>query len=113
MANYMASLQFPANPNLDDQGNPNEAANRGKALFESDEIGCSDCHIPPLYTDHSKHDVGTGEGSGERKGSEFDVPSLRGIYKTAAYLHDGAWLLLFPLAAFVLWILRRPRTVAA
>ena len=90
MADYMVSLQFPANPNLDDQGNPDEAANRGKDLFESDETGCSDCHIPPLYTDHSKHDVGTGEGSGERKGSEFDVPSLRGIYKTAAYLHDGS-----------------------
>jgi len=94
MADYMASLQFPPNPNLDEQGNPVESAIRGKTLFESDETGCSACHIPPLYTDHRKHDVGTGGGSGERKGSEFDVPSLRGIYKTAAYLHDGSALTL-------------------
>ena len=90
MAGFMASLQFPPNPNLDDEGHRDESANRGKILFESAETGCSACHIPPLYTDHSKHDVGTGEGSGERKGSDFDVPSLRGIYKTAAYLHDGS-----------------------
>jgi len=66
-----------------------EAAARGKDLFETEEAQCSTCHIPPVYSDLLKHDVGTGEDPGERKGTSFDTPSLRGIYKTEAYLHHG------------------------
>ena len=90
LAAFMASLEFPPNPNLGEGGQRSEAAIRGKVLFESESTGCSACHIPPLYTDLAKHDVGTGAGSGELKGTNFNTPSLRGIYKTAPFLHDGS-----------------------
>lgn len=90
LAEYMANLEFPSNPNRRQDGSLSEAALRGNALFESDVTGCADCHEAPLYTDRKKHDVGTGQSMKERKGSEFDTPSLRGIYKTAPYLHDGS-----------------------
>ncbi len=90
LAAYMANLEFPPNPNRRVDGSLSEAASRGKVLFESEITGCADCHAAPLYTDLQRHDVGTGQGVKERKGSEFDTPSLRGIYKTAPYLHDGS-----------------------
>lgn len=90
LAEYMVNLEFPPNPNLLADGSLGEAAMRGKVLFESDATGCADCHAGPIYTDLSKHDVGTGRSAEERKGSEFDTPSLRGVYKTSPYLHDGS-----------------------
>ena len=51
------------------------------------------CHVPPLYTDKSLHDVGTGDPALERnshgRGTSFDTPSLRGLWMTAPYFHDG------------------------
>ena len=44
---------------------------------------------PPLFTDLLMHDIGTGHGPGELLGPAFDTPSLRGIWHTAPYLHDG------------------------
>jgi YVTN family beta-propeller protein len=64
------------------------AATRGEALFAA--ANCASCHPAPLYTDRAKHDVGTGGGAGERKGSSFDTPSLRGLADTAPYFHDGS-----------------------
>lgn len=90
LAEYMANLEFPDNPYRRLDGSLSEAAARGKVLFESEITGCADCHAAPLYTDRQKHDVGTGHREGERKGPEFDTPSLRGIHKTAPYLHDGS-----------------------
>jgi len=89
LAEYMENLEFPPNPNRLVDGSLDDAAVRGKALFESDALECAACHPAPLYTDLKRHDVGTGLSLDERKGSEFDTPSLRGIYKTAPYLHDG------------------------
>jgi cytochrome c peroxidase len=37
-----------------------------------------------------RHDVGTGDGPGERLGPAFDTPSLRGLWDSAPYLHDGS-----------------------
>jgi YVTN family beta-propeller protein len=89
LAAFMASLDLSPNPNLALDGSLNDAAVRGKIIFESTETGCSDCHLAPLYSDAQQHDVGTGADPGERKGTTFDTPSLRGIYKTAPYLHHG------------------------
>ena len=40
------------------------------------------------------HDVGTGVASKEKnshgRGTKFDTPSLRGIWMTAPYFHDGS-----------------------
>lgn len=90
LAAFMATLELRASPNLTAEGTLTAAAERGRKIFEADAPGCASCHPAPLYTDRRKHDVGTGTSPLERKGSSFDTPSLRGIYKTAPYLHDGS-----------------------
>ena len=86
---YLRTLNLPPNPNRNPDGTLSANAERGRTIFLSKETGCSSCHAPPLYTDRRRHDVGTGESPLETQGSSFDTPSLRGIYATAPYLHDG------------------------
>ena len=66
------------------------AAERGRQIFESPQAGCLECHPPPLYTDLLRHDVGTGDKPGEWFGPEFDTPTLRFLYDSPPYLHDGS-----------------------
>ncbi len=66
------------------------AEQRGKAIFESAETDCATCHPPPLYTDHQVHDVGTADAYGEWFGPLIDTPTLRFLYDSAPYLHDGS-----------------------
>ena len=82
LAAFMASLRTPRRAVT-----LPESAQRGQIVFNSS--GCASCHVPPLYTDRKRHDVGTG-GAQERKGSSFDTPSLGGLYDTAPYFHDGS-----------------------
>jgi cytochrome c peroxidase len=42
--------------------------------------------IMPFVT----HDVGTGTDPRELLGPAFDTPSLRGLWDSAPYLHDGS-----------------------
>lgn len=64
----------------------------GEALFTS--AGCAACHTGAAFTDGLAHDVGTiTEASGQRLGAELtaiDTPSLRALWRTAPYLHDGS-----------------------
>jgi YVTN family beta-propeller protein len=62
---------------------------RGKAVFESAETQCASCHPAPLYTDLKVHDVGTANAYGEWFGPLIDTPTLRFLYDSAPYLHDG------------------------
>jgi len=66
------------------------AESRGRALFESQETGCLSCHPAPLYTDLRAHDVGTASAYGEWFGSVIDTPTLRFLYDSAPYVHDGS-----------------------
>ena len=66
------------------------AEQRGQAIFESPETGCAACHPAPLYTDLQQHDVGTADAYGEWFGPLIDTPSLRFLYDSAPYLHDGS-----------------------
>jgi hypothetical protein len=106
LAQYIFSLEPPANPNL---GDSRSAV--GKKIF--DREGCSGCHTPPLYTnnklipatgftpprDHPLHDdilpipVGTDPGLAlkTRKGTGlYKVPSLRGVWYRGLFSHDGS-----------------------
>jgi len=83
LAAFMRALPSP--PPMPADG---PAASRGAALFVA--ASCTSCHSGPFFTDRAKHDVGTGGGAGERKGSSFDTPSLRGLAETAPYFHDGS-----------------------
>lgn len=85
---YLKSLTPVPSPYLVD-GRLSPAAQRGKKLFESPEVGCRSCHPPPLYTDLKMHNVDS------RSTSEFvdrfDTPTLVEVWRTAPYLHDGRY----------------------
>jgi cytochrome c peroxidase len=84
----MASLEPPPSPYTDGRA----AVERGAAVFGS--LNCDTCHPPPLYTDRQLHDVGTGhpllEQNAHGRGTTFDTPSLRAVWLTAPYFHDGS-----------------------
>ncbi len=65
------------------------AEQRGQTIFESTQTQCATCHPAPLYTDLQLHDVGTADGEGEWFGPLIDTPTLRFLYDSAPYLHDG------------------------
>src|SRR5262249_23762511 len=72
------------------------AAERGRGLFLSKDVGCASCHSGPYYTDSSLqkpyklHNVGTGtQDPTEKMGPAYDTPSLLGIYQNPPYLHHG------------------------
>ena len=90
LAAFVESLQPKPSPFRQVDGTLTPEAQRGQAVFHRADVGCADCHIPPLFTDFLLHDIGTGDGPGERLGPAFDTPSLRGIWHTAPYLHDGS-----------------------
>ena len=58
---------------------------RGKALFFG-KAGCTRCHRGPAYTSPSPKAV---IADFQGKLTPFDVPSLRGVGRSAPYLHDG------------------------
>jgi mono/diheme cytochrome c family protein len=57
------------------------AIDRGRDLFQSNDVGCGTCHSGPLFTNHALVDVGTG--------GTFKVPSLLGVGARPPFLHDG------------------------
>jgi hypothetical protein len=61
-----------------------DAAARGKALFESEAVGCATCHGGALLTSNLRVAVGTGPDT-----AGFKVPTLLGIGARAPFLHDG------------------------
>ncbi len=71
-------------------GKLSEAAERGKKLFNDEKIGCAGCHIAPLYTDLTMHDVGS-RGQYDRRDT-FDTPTLIECWRTAPYMHDGQYV---------------------
>src|SRR5262249_35437591 len=96
LAVYCNSFDFTLSPHIVAPGKLSAAADRGKALFFSDAVGCARCHSGPYYTDSSLekpfklHDVGTGnDDPSEKMGPKYDTPTLLGVYRTAPYLHHG------------------------
>ncbi len=57
---------------------PPQAVLAGEAVFMAQ--GCETCHPPPLYTDRQTYDLGAGP---------VDTPSLRWLWDSAPYYHDG------------------------
>ncbi|MDP2316621.1 MAG: PKD domain-containing protein [Pseudomonadota bacterium] len=101
LAAYVRSFaaEVPRSPWRNADGAATEAGARGRALFVAS--GCETCHAGAESTDAAwnedgtplLHDVGTLlESSGERAGGPLlglRTPSLRGLFATAPYLHDG------------------------
>lgn len=72
---FQLSPRAPLRPATD------PAAQRGKALFGSREVGCTNCHSGPKLTSAGMVDVGTG--------GEFQIPSLLGVGQRLPVMHNG------------------------
>src|SRR5207248_2144350 len=96
LAIYCNSFDFTLSPHIPAPGKLSESAQRGKAIFFSDNTKCASCHSGPYYTDSSLtkpfklHDVGTGTADPKEKmGPTYDTPTLLGVYRLTSYLHHG------------------------
>jgi len=96
LAAYCNSFEFTLSPHAAGPGKLNPAAERGKAIFFSEETRCATCHSGPYFTDsrlakpYLLHDVGTGDDDPtEKMGPRYDTPTLLGVYRQTAYLHHG------------------------
>ncbi len=95
LASYVLSLdQAPRSPFRNPDGSFSAEALRGRKVFE--RAGCPSCHPAPTFTNSEMgelFDVGTLlPTSGHRLGGELtglDTPSLKGLWQSAPYLHDG------------------------
>lgn len=100
LAAYVSSLghsSLPRSPHRQSDGSLTAAAVAGRTVFVAE--GCATCHAGPQMTDSSVgvgllHDVGTlRTTSGGRLGGPLpgiDTPTLRGLWATAPYFHDGS-----------------------
>jgi len=68
-------------PALAASAHDNEQAQRGQQLFESEAVGCTQCHTGPHLTNNTFADVGTG--------ANLQVPILRGVSFRLPLMHDG------------------------
>ncbi len=97
LAAYITSLNsFPDSPYTKSNGDFTNAAKNGQKVFN--ELKCYECHSGKTYTNSSTkdylYDVGTiNNTSGKRLDKKLlgiDVPTLKGLWATAPYLHDGS-----------------------
>jgi len=96
MAAYVASLTVtPQSPYRTSTGTNSSSALRGLELFKS--RNCATCHAGAAFTGSGTAtliDIGTLKpASGQRLGANLtgiDVPTLRDLWATAPYLHDGS-----------------------
>ena len=96
LAAYVNSLtNFAISPDRKPDGALTGNAIAGKTIFENES--CATCHGGQGFTDSATallHDIGTIKpSSGDRIGGSLtglDTPTLRGLWVTAPYLHDGS-----------------------
>lgn len=107
------AIPFPQNPHLAADGKLTPSQKHGETLFTN---LCTACHSGPYLTDSGSgnpkldfsmpivlHDVGTCVSTGAVKDQpgkdiggnmhtacDFDTPTLRGVFATAPYFHDGS-----------------------
>jgi YVTN family beta-propeller protein len=95
---FVTSLdKVPRSPFRNPDGSFTSDALEGRKIFQ--KAGCPECHSGPDFTDSSLsptgpvHDVGTIlPTSGNRLGgklSGIDTPTLKGVWQSGPYLHDG------------------------
>lgn len=82
---YIKSLQPIPSPYLEKGNKLSAAAQRGQLAFT--KAGCIDCHKGHYMTSMQMRNVGTSTLADRT--SAFDIPTLREVWRTAPYLHDG------------------------
>ncbi len=92
LLDYQLSLRTPPPPAGSFDA---AAAERGEVVFH--DVGCADCHIPPLYTDvnrgilHDAEEVGQDPAYALRTTTgQYRTTPLRGLWQHAPYFHDGS-----------------------
>ncbi|MCU0760900.1 MAG: PA14 domain-containing protein [Steroidobacteraceae bacterium] len=96
LAAYVASLnRFDDSPHRVNSTTLTPAGSEGRALFQA--LDCASCHAGTAFSASGVNtllDVGTVEpSSGRRLGAPLagiDPPTLRDVWATAPYLHDGS-----------------------
>ena len=97
LASYVASLdRFDGSPARHADATPSAAAVAGRTVFQN--ANCASCHGGTAFTNsrdaRSLRSIGTLKpSSGKRLGgtlSGIDIPTLRDVWATAPYLHDGS-----------------------
>jgi regulation of enolase protein 1 (concanavalin A-like superfamily)/mono/diheme cytochrome c family protein len=96
LAAYVKSLTVTGpSPARTDAVSYSAAATAGRAVFIAQN--CASCHSGTQFTNSALNvfaDIGTlNAAAGQRLGGPltgFDVPTLRGLWATAPYLHDGS-----------------------
>lgn len=96
LAAYLGSLTSAGvSPHRAVDSSLTPGATAGRQIFMQEN--CASCHGGAAFSDSvsfSRHDVGTlATTSGKRLGGNLDgldTPTLRGLWKTAPYLHDGS-----------------------
>ncbi len=96
LAAYVASLkEVPASPFRQQDGSLTAQGKVGETIYR--QLNCATCHAGNAFTDsklNTRHDVGTiTVQSGSRIHQQltgFDTPTLKGVWNTAPYLHDGS-----------------------
>ncbi len=91
LAAYVQSLTATgASPHRNQDGSRTTQGEAGRALFVG--AGCASCHAGAPFTDSQAggmHDVGTLQPT-SGSFAALDTPTLRGVWATAPYLHDGS-----------------------
>jgi cytochrome c peroxidase len=77
-----------------------ESEKRGRDIFFSTETACTECHVPPLFTNFEFENIGlyanyvdTGRARITELAEDigkFKVPNLRNVEMTAPYMHNGS-----------------------
>jgi cytochrome c peroxidase len=78
------------------------SARRGAQIFIDGRGGCARCHTPPLFTDGKFHNIGLETDVADsgryhvtndpQDIGKFKTPTLRNIYHTGPYMHDGRYV---------------------
>ena len=83
---YLRTLEPPPPiAPLDERNTATGPIGRGRRLFN--ELRCTSCHAPPLYTSDFTYSVGLDDEPGGNK--LFNPPSLRALAHSAPYFHDA------------------------
>ena len=94
LAAYVSSLKsIPDSPYRFSDEYDSARAVSGLSLFQARD--CTRCHSGTNFTDGSRHDVGTIQASSGKgisvalAGVGFETPTLKGLWDTAPYFHNG------------------------
>lgn len=84
LTGYLLSLRPPQAVSQTDAA----LIERGAEIFTT--LECAACHVGTAGTNLEAYDVGTGLSALEQRGTTYDTPSLRWLWLSAPYFHDGS-----------------------